>query len=149
MSDDFSQPFAFLDRLPALAQQGAVAGLDGAAGGVQDALLDVARSKIAGQTKATFAGLVVYVTGAGVDGSALFSAAVEAVRDRNPAHVSVEAISLEGGPNDIHVVATVPTDYQILLENGVAGDKGFLGELDGQAATLQDAAARGIEEMLR
>lgn len=148
MSDDFSQPLAFLDRLPELAAQGAAAGLDGAALGVQAELLSTARSKIKGYTGATFAGLVVYVTGAGVDSSSVFQAAVEAVRDHNPAHVSVESISLEGGPNDVHIVATVPTDYQALLERGVAGDKGFLTELDGHATALQDAAARGIEEML-
>lgn len=145
---DFSQPLAFLDRLSALVKAGAAAGLRSATPGVHAALLAVAHSKIAGQTGATFAGLVVYVAGEGVADDGAFDAAVAAVAGLNPRHVAVESIDPGGGPHDIHVIATVPTDYQNLLETLLAAEKGFLTELDGHAGALGDAAARGIAEVL-
>lgn len=145
MPQGLDEVFAWLDGLKARAQQGAAAGLDAAAPAVQSVLLSAARAKIKGQTGATFAGIVAYVTGAGIESSGVFQEAVEAVRDRNPAHVHTEDISV-GGPDDVVLVATVPTDYQITLEQVI--DKGFLGALDGEASTLQDAAARGIDRML-
>lgn len=145
MPQGLDEVFGWLDGLKAKAQQGAAAGLDNAAPGVEGVLLAAARAKIQGQTGATFAGIVVYVTGAGIDSSSVFQAAVEAVQDRNPAHVFVTGIN-EGGPDDIVVVATVPTDYQELLETRIG--KGFLDALDGEAGTLQDAAARGIADLL-
>lgn len=148
MSDDFSQVYAALDRLPELVAQGAAAGLDSVAPTVQAGLLSAARGKIRGQTNATFAGIVVYVAGAGVESSGIVSEAIASVRDRNPRHVSVESIQ-GGGDEEIAVVGTVFTDYQELLETGMAGDKGFLGEMDGYASQLTEAAARGIAGMLR
>lgn len=145
MPQGLDEVFAWLDGLKARAQQGAAAGLDAAAPAVQSVLLSAARAKIKGQTGATFAGIVAYVTGAGIESSGVFQEAIEAVRDRNPAHVYIEDISV-GGPDDVVLVATVPTDYQITLEQVI--DKGFLGALDGEASTLQDAAARGIAEQL-
>src|SRR6185295_5764458 len=126
MSDGLSEVFAWLDGLKANVQQGAAAGLDAAAPGVEAVLLAAARATIKGQTGATFAGIVVYTTGAGIDSSGVFQAAVDAVRDRNPAHVFVVEISV-GGPDDVVVVATVPTDYQERLETQL--DTGFLDAL--------------------
>jgi hypothetical protein len=146
MPQGLDEVFAWLDNsLKSKAQQGAAAGLDAAAPGVESVLLSVAHAKIKGQTGATFAGIVVCVAGAGIDSSGVFQEAVEAVRDRNPEHVYTEEIDT-GGPDDIVLIATVPTDYQVTLERVI--DKGFLDALDGEAATLQDAAARGIAEML-
>ena len=148
MSSDFSQVFTALDHLPELVAQGAAAGLDEVAPAVQASLLAAARAKIRGQTGATFAGVVVYVGGAGVESTGVFQQAVAAVRDRNPAHVQVESIE-GGGPDELVVVGTVPTDYQEGLETGLAGDKGFLGEMDGSSAQLLAGAARGIAGVLR
>lgn len=145
MPQGLDEVFAWLDGLKAKAQQGAATGLDTAAPGVESVLRAAAQAKIKGQTGATFAGIVAYVAGAGIDSSGVFQEAVEAVRDRNPAHVFTEEINV-GGPDDIVLVATVPTDYQVILEQVV--DKGFLEALDGEASTLQDAAARGIAEQL-
>ena len=145
----FDTIFQSLGRMGQLAIQGAAAGLDDGAAALERTAQARARAVIRGQTGATFAGIVAYVTGEGISASGRLSEAVEAVRDHNPAHVELSQVGSLGA-HELAVVLTVPTDYQRLLETGVAGDKGFLGpSLDAEADNLTRAAAAGIARVLR
>lgn len=145
----FDQVFAALDNMRTLVYQGAVAGLDQGASGLEAAAEANARAKINGVTGATHAGIVAYVAGEGVDSSGVIASAIAEVEDRNPAHVLVQDVGTVGD-GELAVVLTVYTDYGHILENGVAGDKAFLGPtMDEQAEQLTAAAAAGIAQVLK
>lgn len=147
MSDGFESIFAGLDKLVRQVEQAAVVGLDAGASALQAEAQ--ATDAYAGVTGATRAGTVAYVSGVGVDTASVFGQAVAEVRDRNPEHVLVETAE-GGGPDELVVVLTVPSDYIQLLETGVAGEKAFIGPtMTKQAPALLNAAGRSIGEVFR
>src|SRR5262245_404681 len=147
-SDDLSDVFAGLDRIERLAVQGAAAGLDTEASQTQGELLTRAQAVIRGVTGATFAGIAVYVVGAGVTSSGIVQAAIGGVTDHNPDHVEVNTIDA-GGPDELAVVATDFTDYQRKLEEDEAGRRAFIAPgVDGKALAFAAAAAEGVRGVL-
>ena len=127
--------------------QGAAAGLDDAAQAMQATAQ--ATTAYHGVTGATRAGTVAFVVGAGVESGGVFNEAVAAVRDANPDHVDTSGGGTIGD-NELAIVLTVPTDYQVKLEIENAGARAFLGDaLNAHAPEATAAAARGIAGVLR
>lgn len=144
---DFDNVFRALDQMQRQIEQAAVDGLRQAAGEVTAFLQ--ASDAYGDQTGATRAGSIAFVVTPEDDGSGEFNAAYGAVAELNPGHAYAE--DAEGpGPDELMLVATVPTDYQQHLETANAGDHATLRPaMEALGPQILGTWTRAVEARLR